>query len=85
MRRPPFLLKPRTWLITAAGALAAVVLWATTANCMGSHYGRDGCHPTETTGEQYGAFAILGAVVGLMGAYVGDAPVRRRPPIEDDL
>lgn len=85
MRRRPFLLKPRTWLITAAGAVAAMLMWAYGANCMGRDYGPEGCNVTHQTAEQYEAFAILGALVGLMGAYVSEAPVRRRPPIEDDL
>ena len=85
MRRLPFLIKPRTWLITAAGALVAMFLWWTSANCVGRRRSFVPCQPEGTAAGQYEAFAILGAVVGLMVAYVNDAPVRRRRPIEDDL
>ncbi|HET7460653.1 MAG TPA: hypothetical protein VFJ82_05380 [Longimicrobium sp.] len=83
--RPPFLLRFRTWKWTAMGALVAMILWSATAGCMGRHRGLGTCRPARTTSEQYTAFGAVGAFVGFLAAYVSNAPVRHRPPVEDDL
>lgn len=67
------------------GALVAMLLWGATAGCMGRHRGLGTCRPMHATGEQYRAFGVIGALVGFLAAYVSNAPVRHRPPIEDDL
>ncbi|HET7233158.1 MAG TPA: hypothetical protein VFJ16_24320 [Longimicrobium sp.] len=83
--RPPFLLRFRTWKWTAAGGLTAVLLWSMTASCTGRHRAPGTCHRTRTTSGQYRAFALIGAIVGFGAALVSNAPVRHRPPVEDDL